>query len=298
VLAVLADRLAKNVDKKVTRGLDGFFDKALAPALKMAPANDAGGVVRQLRPAARAAALEGKRGTAAAAVATPMALFMGKENDKQAAYRKRAREILDANAEYGTRVRARVEETLGGLAPQAPKLAASMATTATRGAQFLASKLPGAIVNSRSLTPSRPLPVDDVALEKFARYWAAVASPVSVLEDLRRGRLAPEQVEALQVVYPQMYQTIRVKVIERLGEADRKGTLVPYRARLQLDLLLNLNGAGEPSASPERIALYQALRAQEPAPNDAERPAPPARPVNIASRLRSGRDALEPGAPQ
>lgn len=284
------EAMGRKVSKEVDRGIDGFFERQLGSALKKLPANE--NAARALPPAG------GLRGSAAAAIATPLALFMGKERDKQEAYRKRAREILDANAEYGTRVRARVEETFAAVSPQAPKLAASVATKATKGAQFLASKLPAPIVNAQSLTPSRPRPVSDVELEKFARYWSAVSSPVSVLEDLQRGKLAPEQVEALQAVYPEFYQSLRLKVVERLGALDSKGTLVPYRARLQLDLLLNLNGAGEPTASAQRVQLFQGLRAEEPAPGEAERPTPPARPINIASRLRSGRDALEPGAQQ
>lgn len=293
VLAVLADRLAKTVDRRVTRSLDGFFERALGTAARTLPANDTAPAV-----ARRVSASTGKPVAAAAAMAAPLALFMGKETDAQAAYRKRAKEILDANAEYGTRVRARVEETLGELAPQAPKLAASMTTTATRGAQFLASKLPAPTVNARSFTPSKPMPVSSVDIDKFAKYWAAVSNPMSVLESLKVGRLTPEQVEALQVVYPELYQSVRIKVVERLGELDRKGTFIPYRSRLELDMLLGLAGAGEPTVSPQMVQLFQQIRATAPSPEEQERPTPPAKPVNIASHLRSGRDAIDPGAQQ
>jgi len=291
VLAVLADRLAKRVDRRITKGVDAFFERSLVPVMK--PANDTVGARRAVR---RVSASTGKPIEPAAAVATPIALFMGRDTDKQIAYRKRTKEILEANAEYGSRVRARVEETMAGLAPQAPRLAASMATTATRGAQFLASKLPAPIVNARSLTPSKALPVSDYEIDRFAKYWATVASPVDVLADLKVGRLAPEQVEALQAVYPELYRSIVAKVTERLGDLDRRGTFIPYRTRLQLDMLLGMNGAGEPTATPARIALFQEIRAMAPSASEQERPTPPNKPVNISSHLRSGRDAIDPGA--
>jgi hypothetical protein len=228
-----------------------------------------------------------------------MALFLGKDKDKQKAYQKRAQEVLAANAEFGTRVRARVAESLGDVATQAPKLAGSMVTTATKGAQFLGSKLLAPTVNARSFTPSKPLPVSDVEIQKFAKYWSTVSSPMSAIEDLRLGKLAPEQVEALQAVYPQLYQSIVQKVTARLGELDQKGVFIPYRARLELDMLLQMNGAGEPTASPARVALFQEIRAITPNSEQLERPPPPPKPVNLASHLRSGSELIDPqGAAQ
>lgn len=289
-LAVLADRLAQTVDRKIGKGVDGFFTRAVSQATKPRAAND---VTPRL-------ALPRMRPAAAVAVATPLTLFMGKEKDKQKAYRARAAEVLEANADFGARIRNRSEETLGALPAKAPKLAASLVTTATRGAQFLATKLPAPIVNAQSFTPrSSVLPVSDVELHQFARYWAAVSNPLSTLEDLARGKLTPEQVEATKAVYPQLYTTIVTKVQARLRDLDAKGVFIPYAARLQLDLLLALDGGGEPTASPDFVLRFQQMAAQSQAAGGREQgPTPPSRPINISSRLRSGADAMISGEPQ
>jgi hypothetical protein len=292
VLAVLADRLAQTVDRKIGKGVDDFFTRALGQAAKAQPANDV--------TAAATAPVATRRAASAGALATPLALFMGKEKDKQKAYRARAAEVLEANADFGARIRNRSEATLGDLPTKAPKLAASLVTTATRGAQFLSTKLPSPIVNAQSFTPrSSVLPVSDVELHKFARYWSAVSSPLSTLDDLRRGKLTPEQVEATRAVYPELYTTIVTKVQTTLRELDAKGTFIPYTARLQLDLLLGLDGAGEPTASPAFIARFQQMQAQSEAGGGREQgPTPANRPINIAPRLRSGLDAMVSGEPQ
>jgi hypothetical protein len=75
------------------------------------------------------------------------------------------------------------------------------------------------------------------------------------------------------------------------------GTFVPYSARLQLDLLLALDGAGEPTASPAFVSRFQQMQAQSEASGGREQgPTPPNRPINIAPRLRSGLDQMVSGA--
>jgi hypothetical protein len=288
VLAVLADRLAQRVDRQIGKGVDGNFTRALGQATipRGQVAND---VTR--------AALPRVSSRAASAIVTPLELFLGKHKDKQKAYQARAAEILGANENFGARIRGRVEDTLGDLPTKAPKLAASMVTTATRGAQFLATKLPAPTVNAQSFTPrSSALPVSDVQLHSFALSYAAVANPASTIQSFERGTLTPEQVEATKIVYPELYQTIVEKVQTKLRDLDAKGAFIPYTARLQLDLLLGLNGAGEPTASPAFVAMFRQIQAEsEKAGGQEPGPTPPKRPINLASSLRSGRDAFDPG---
>jgi hypothetical protein len=280
VMAVLAERLAATVERKTTKALNGFFDRALTGTAKARPLNDNSRRALNVAPLSR--------------VATPLTLFMGKDTDKQKAYQARVKDIIAANGDYGARVRYRTEAALGDLPQKAPKVAAAMATAATRGAQFLESKIPQPIVASGTTTPNRAPHVSDFEIQKFARYWAAVSNPVHVLEDFRRGRITPEQVEALRVVYPEFYQRIRLKTVDRLRDLEAKGTFVPYHARLQLDVMLDLGGAAEPTATRDFVQRFAALAAARPDGGKAAQPTPPARPVNISSRLRSGRDAFDP----
>lgn len=280
--AAAIEQLARNINLKIERGLSDFFERAASPLRALAPQAQRAGRAAALKPIPTVTALE---------------LFRGKEADNQKAYRKRVREVLAATENYGAGVRQATEHVLGGMPAQAPKLAQSMVATATKGAEFLKSKIPAPIINAKSLTPnSTPPIVSDLEISEFARYWSAVSNPLSVLDALRRGTVSSEQVEALQAVYPKIYQQLQSGVRQKLMELDEKGTIVPYQARLQLDLLLNLNGGGEETASVEFMVRYQQAAQAAPQGSQAPRPAPPAKPLNISSRLSSGSSRLDPTA--
>jgi hypothetical protein len=313
MLAVLANKLAKNVDDSIGEKINDFLQRSVSlsgkprgeAAVSATKASEA--VTHALEGEAaelfeqtsvrRAFALEG--GFQANAhgnekqvrlpTATALSLFQGKARDLQQAYKERAEEIRASTQAYGAPIRANAAVALGGLAETAPNLAAKMVTTATIAASFLESKLPSGTMNLRSFTPhSAPVTVSNQEIAKFAKYWSAVNHPLSVLDDLRRGTATSEQIEALQAVYPALYDRIRQQTMMSLAAADARGVLIPYQARLQLDLLLNLNGAGEPTASTDFMSRFQAISQSNPEGSDQSRPKPPARPVNIANRLAPG----------
>ena len=271
--AAAIEQLARNVNLKLERGIGDFFERAASPIRALLPQAAKAGAARSLKPIPTVTALE---------------LFRGKEADNQKAYKKRVTELLASTENFGAGIRARSEEALGELPAKAPKLSQAMVTTATRGAEFLKSKIPAPIVDSKSLTPKTTPPiVSDFEIAQFARYWSAVSNPLSVLDDLRRGTVAPEQVEALQAVYPKLYQSIQTGVREKLLELDEAGIIVPYQARLQLDLLLNLNGAGEVTASVEFMLRYQQAAATVPNGGKPQRQPPP-QPVNLSANTAAG----------
>ncbi len=282
--AAAIEQLARNVNGKITRGIGDFFERAASPVRALLPQSGraASAAGRALRPIPTVTALE---------------LFRGKEADNQKAYQKRVRELLASTENYGAGIRARSEEALGDLPGQAPKLSQAMVTTATRGAEFLKSKVPAPIVNSKSLTPKTTPPiVSDFEIAQFARYWSAVSNPLSVLDDLRRGTVSPEQVEALRVVYPKLYESVQSGVRSKLMELDEAGIIVPYQARLQLDLLLDLNGGGEETASVEFMVRFQEASARTPDGGKSAQRQPPPKPVNLSGRLSSGSAKLDPTA--
>lgn len=135
----------------------------------------------------------------------------------------------------------------------APETATAVQDTIIRAIQFLNSKLPrdnvaqiGIIPNQRKYQPS------DLDLAKFERYVQAVENPLSVLSDLENGSVTREQVEAIQVVYPNLYERIREKTMEKLVESEDD---VSYNRRVQLGILLNI--PSDPSLLPQNIAGLQ-----------------------------------------
>jgi hypothetical protein len=246
VAAVLADKLANTLDGKLESGLGAFFRESTA----------------------RAAASAGEAGQAVAAVpirriATPAAVdaFMGKSKDLSAAYEKRVAELSNATRDMGAGVRASMQAAMGGAYETMPRLSQAATVTATRGAQYLQTQLPSGTAAPTVFQPSRKITPSDLQIREFAQKWAAVSNPLSVVDDLRRGTVTHAQIDALKAVYPAMYAEIQTKALDQIRELDAKGKRMPFNDRLQLDLFLDLNGAGEPTLDGkfiDRIAKAQA----------------------------------------
>jgi len=176
VLAVLADKLANNLDGKIESGLGAFFRESTARAASsVSPVAGAVSAVPIRR------------------IATPAAVdaFMGRSKDLATAYDKRVRELVDANRDMGGGVRGAMQLAMGGGYETMPRLTQAATVTATRGAQYLQAQLPGGTAAPTVFQPSRKSLPSDLQIREFAQKWSAVANPLSVIDDLRRGTVTP-----------------------------------------------------------------------------------------------------------
>jgi len=249
VMATLTERLAASLDGKIDQGLGAFFRESTARA--QAAATGIGKV----------APVPLKR------IATPSAVdaFQGKSPDLQDAYQKRVAQLTDATRELGAGARAATLTAMGGAADTLPRLTAAAAVTATKGAQYLESQLPSGTKAPTMFQPSRTYTPSDLQIREFAQKWSAVANPLSVIDDLRRGTVTHAQIDALKNVYPELYSEVRIKALDKVRQVDESGDRMPLNDRLTLDLFLDLGGAGEPTLAPgfiDRMASVQAAEAK------------------------------------
>lgn len=192
--------------------------------------------------------------------------FIGRDNDLDRAYDKKFGTLIQAQNDPNVLLDSLVNAT-GNLAEIDPRLASALLTKTQTAVNFLASKAPAGTLDPTALQPNRKAVVSDLDKKRFARVWMAVEKPETVLADLRRGVATPDQIEALQTVHPETYQAIRETVVNALADADRKGVRLPIGVRSQLDMLLDLGGAGIPALGPEiagRIQSIQAAKQQRP----------------------------------
>ena len=200
--------------------------------------------------------------------------------------RKRAASPADTRREFA-RARATVQaaaastpaataRTVAGLEQVSPTLAAKTAAVSQRAVTFLQSKVPTPQAPAQTLTPqfSRN-EVSATEQAKFLRYYRAVDDPTSVLEDLERGSLSREGVEALRVVYPHTYQQLQTAVTDGLTQLDKP---LSWEQGKQLSLLLGV--PARPAFSAEFIASQQA--SFDPLPPDEPPARPPSRNVDTA----------------
>lgn len=117
-----------------------------------------------------------------------------------------------------------------------PAVAQETQATLARAVAFLAQKLPKD--NSPPSLFQRPYQPAEFELAKFERYLQAVEQPLSVLEDLERGALTREHVEALQAVYPELYLELKTQALQMIANSPD----MAYNKKLQISTLLDIPG--------------------------------------------------------
>ena len=98
----------------------------------------------------------------------------------------------------------------------------SVANTMANGVSFLHSKLPKSTTAPSELVfnPTEEVPRFSEIL-KFNRYKTIVDNPNLVLPMIAQGSLQPEHVEAMQAVYPALYQAQMKMLVERVMTRNR-----------------------------------------------------------------------------
>lgn len=169
------------------------------------------------------AALQFGGGATPSAVGVPLMSFA--QFDKTSQH-------LDNIASNPAALTQQVNQKLGPrLAQDAPTVAQAASAKTAAQVQFLQSKIPRDPNAQYSMGQSNWKPSQD-QLAKFARYKRAVDDPMSVIADMRNGRLTPEAVEALRVTAPQIYQQVLSTAM--VQASHKKPT---YHGTVQLSML-------------------------------------------------------------
>jgi hypothetical protein len=150
---------------------------------------------------------------------------------------------------------------------------------------YLRSVVPPYLTRPNLMQPGRKMVMSLPDQIKFGRIWGTVTDPSTAVKDLKAGRLMPSQVEALQTVYPSIYDDLRNQTIEALGAADARGVQIPIQVRAQLSLLLGLDGANEPAMTDDFAAKVRSLIAA----NEQRKPPPGNNSPHASSKLAASR---------
>lgn len=189
---------------------------------------------------------------------------------------------------------ARLNDTLGnrGLVDAAPKATQAMAVTMMRAAAYLRDKAPKEPApTGLSFLPEKTKPPSQTELSRYANVVNAVNNPLSVVDDLRQGRLNREKVEAIKVVYPQLYQHIRS---ELTAQATQLRPKLDTQKQIALSILFDVPVSA--MMTPEAIASFQktiAQGAESPKAAEAGQPPTTVRGLNRKGTLAAGFDAQE-----
>lgn len=164
----------------------------------------------------------------------------------QEAFQRRSEELLRMNYSPDL-IKQKVADSLG---PIPPGILAAIQQVQIRKIKFLTKKLPQDPSGDRIIP--KPFKPSSYQLKTFSRYMRAAEKPLTVLEDMKAGKLTQEGVEALRTIYPEMYNNIQMHILEGIPELRVE---LNYKSRLQLSRLFQV--AVDESMEPEFIAVMQ-----------------------------------------
>jgi hypothetical protein len=224
--------------RRIAAGVEGRMARDVAGLLQPAGIN-ASKVVADLGPPVRTAA-------------APLGIAL--TGNKRSDYQRVAAQVTAAVADP-VATTDRLGRSIGTLGEHSPRVASSAIATTMRGLDFLHSKLPMSRQDAYSLQPhlQQSLRTSDSEASQFMRYAQAVDDPLIVLREAKVGTLSRDHVEAVKVVYPDLYEEIRSQVMRTL--IDSKSPL-PYARRIQLGILLDI--PTDKTLSPEFLTAIQA----------------------------------------
>lgn len=177
---------------------------------------------------------------------------------------------------------------LGAIVQHAPKMASVATQTAARASVYLSSRLPQT-PPSRTIQPQfdkyDPPAADK---EKFLRCVRAADDPLSIIDDMSRGRLTRDGVQTVKEVYPGLYKELQQMAMQKAVDAKKP---LNYNQKLQLGLLLEV--PTDATLQPDFIKAMQDTFAEQGGgapPTGGKMPGPPKRPLEgIADTTQLGR---------
>lgn len=135
-------------------------------------------------------------------------------------------------------------QSFGTMPEAAPEVYGALSEQTAKVVQYLYAVAPGGSTGG----PMRQrIPVGADELWEYNQRFQAVADPEFVPENLAAGQLSSQAIEAYQVIHPRQYAALQIDTYQRLEELQQAGIPVPVQAREQLDVLLGIDGGGDPA---------------------------------------------------
>jgi hypothetical protein len=180
---------------------------------------------------------------------------------------------------------ARVQSAAATVSRMHAGLGQALVSTTTVGVAYLSAKVPRELPKD-PMDPAAKVPEPPVSeRESFMRSYKAVTDPLSVVDDLKAGKLSSEGVDALKTVYPQLYAKVQLAVSDEL--AGRREPL-DYQKQVGLSMLL---GLPSPYTSPDYTLQRQAAYVNPAQPSATGPKSGPrkknarSKPMNLQSQL-------------
>ncbi len=114
----------------------------------------------------------------------------------------------------------------------------------------------------------------------YDRALDVAHAPLSVLDRIKQGTITPEHVQHLNGIYPEVYNSLSKKIIERVSQAQMKGHKLDYKTRVAMSMFL-----GQPLDSTMTPQAIMAAQSSSMSGKQQPPPAPPKKSTAALSKL-------------
>ena len=192
-------------------------------------------------------------------------------------------------AEQSAGLRAELAQETDWFAKRVPTIQKTILETALRQIEYLSKHLPGSAHPPTVF--SRPIPPPKTEQSKWLKRVRTVVDPTTVLDDLEKGTLTFEAVDAAKNVYPDLFSDMQQRVMDHVVELNTQNKRVPRQKRLQLGMLLGV--PMDPTQQLEVVAAVQAAyAATQAAPLGVAGPRPIGATPDLAKTFRTRSEEL------
>jgi hypothetical protein len=161
---------------------------------------------------------------------------------------------------------AHLYESTGALSHDAPGVSQNADAVTSRAVSYLSSKVPTAPVGLPPMAAANWKP-SDTQVRTFNRVYRSVDAPLSILADANKGTLMRDQVEAVSVVYPELMNEIRTRILDGLEE--NPNISAPRRRVISMLLGIDIDGQSGPGLGVMAQSVYGGVPAPMPVPAQA-----------------------------
>lgn len=235
VLAYAADRLANvNALSHVVAGVDQKIERGVAAALK-----------------------------------TELPRLAAQQTAKQKSFNEMADKVATINSDP-LKAQEHVAQKVGGLAVHAPQLAAAASDVISKDMQYVAEKMPKRLTGTGITGQHRQ--VSDSDAHKAQRMVKAIDAPLTILSDVRDGRVTPSSAQAVRDRRPEIMQQIELQIATGIASGKRPS----WSQQKQLTILTGkpVTFQQSPAFKASIQQIYQQQGAGAPqAPKPSRRPA-------------------------
>lgn len=213
---------------------------------------------------------------------SPLRAFLGGKRDLDAAVDAAREALTELQSDPSALI-----ETLAASMGDLPRTHPSVYMALTEKAVGIVSYLSAAIperTGQTLLDPDGIPPSTDRSLD-FAYKVVGATDPRQAMGDIARLDIPPEELEAYQANWPELWEPYKVELIGQAMRRAEGGRPVDGEKLRRLDDLLGMNGALDPSGSAE-VAMHM-LAAQEQAPAAPASNSPPTQAPSASGRSAS-----------